>query len=314
MIISRFAPSTTGQAHPGTLLSALLVWLDARALGGQALLRLENLDHTRCKPEWLTQMIDCLAWLGLAWDGVVVQTDRAEYHAAQLDQLASQGRLYACTCTRTELRGGVRAPDGGWAYNNRCRNRVLSTTTWRSCTEAIRVRLDDSVVHCIDESGLDLSQTPTIAMGDPIVRRRDGVVAYQLAVVADDIAAGVNRIVRGRDIAPSTATQISLYHLLAATPPRYRHHFLLLEPRTDDDGSAIKLAKLHGAIPFAQLQQRYDATTLLGQLAFAANLRPSPAPVQANDLLENFAWASVQNQDVIARWQPDQGLTFEATQ
>ncbi|HPH66091.1 MAG TPA: glutamate--tRNA ligase family protein [Kofleriaceae bacterium] len=314
MLVTRFAPSTTGQAHPGTLLSALLVWLDARASGGQALLRLENLDHTRCKPEWLTQMIDCLAWLGLAWDAVVVQTDRANDHAAQLDRLADQGRLYACTCTRTELRGGVRAPDGGWAYDNRCRNRTLAPGAWRSCTEAIRVRLDDGAIQCIDESGLDLSQTPALAMGDPIVRRRDGVVAYQLAVVADDIAAGVNRVVRGRDIAPSTATQVSLYQLLGAPPPRYRHHFLLLEPRTDHDGAAIKLAKLHGAIPFEQLQRRYDAATLLGQLAFAANLRSTVAPVRAIDLVDAFDWSRVQTHDVIARWEPDHGLAFQATQ
>src|SRR5262245_17994833 len=97
--VSRFAPSTTGEAHPGTLLSALLVWLDARARGDRVLLRLEDLDHTRCRPGWATQMIDDLAWLGLDWDEVVVQSQRRDDHEAALDQLAATGRLYPCACS-----------------------------------------------------------------------------------------------------------------------------------------------------------------------------------------------------------------------
>ena len=310
-ILSRFAPSTTGQAHPGTLLSALLVWLDAHTLGGRALLRLENLDHTRCKAQWSTQIIEALAWLGLTWDVTIVQSENRTNHDDTLDALAVAGRLYACTCSRTDLQGGRRAPDGGWAYDNRCRTHSLTAANWRNCPAAIRVRLDDTHVHCIDESGLDLSQTPAEAMGDPIVRRRDGVIAYQLAVVADDIAAGVTRVVRGRDIAASTATQIALYGLLGQPRPQYRHHFLLLETRRDAHGANPKLAKLHGSIPFDQLMQHYDAATLLGQLAFAAELTKSPAATSASALLAGFNWQRVRQPDLVAHWEPSSGLRFE---
>ena len=106
-MISRFAPSTTGEAHPGTLLSALLVWLDARARGGQALLRLEDLDHTRVKSAWADQLIEAAQWLGLDWDAVVIQSGRTAAHEQALDQLAAAGRLYPCTCSRADRAGNA---------------------------------------------------------------------------------------------------------------------------------------------------------------------------------------------------------------
>jgi glutamyl-Q tRNA(Asp) synthetase len=221
MTVSRFAPSTTGEAHPGTLLSALLVWLDARASGGQALLRLEDLDHTRCRAEWQAQLVDDLAWLGLDWDQVIVQSQRRADHEAALDRLAAAGRLYPCTCSRRDRAGGRRAPDGGWAYDNRCRDRPLPPDGWRAPGAVVRARLDDGWLALTDDSGLDLSQDPARDMGDPIVVRRDGVIAYQLAVVVDDAAAGIDRVVRGRDIAPSTATQVRLQEALGLPRPRY---------------------------------------------------------------------------------------------
>ena len=131
-MVSRFAPSTTGESHPGTLLSALLVWLDARARGARVLCRLENLDHTRCKPGWADQMLADLEWLGLDWDEIVDQSQRAADHEAALDRLASAGRLYPCRCTRADRAGGRRAPDGGWAYPNTCRGRTLPPEGWRA--------------------------------------------------------------------------------------------------------------------------------------------------------------------------------------
>jgi glutamyl/glutaminyl-tRNA synthetase len=300
-MISRFAPSTTGEAHPGTLLSALLVWLDARARDGRVILRLEDLDTTRVKAQWAKQLIEACAWLGLDWDDVVVQSDRAPAHAAALDELARAGRLYACACSRADRSGGRRAPDGGWAYENTCRPRVI--TDWRSSTEAIRVRLPDEPIALIDDGGLDLSQVPARDMGDPIVRRKDGVIAYQLAVVVDDAAAGITDIVRGRDIAPSTATQVMLQRLLALPTPRYRHHFLLLEP------GANKLAKLHGSIPFSQLAARYSGEALCGVLASAAGLTEL-RDVRARELVSEFAWSRVRTHDVVATFDPDRGLAI----
>ena len=288
-MISRFAPSTTGEAHPGTLLSALLVWLDARARGGQALLRLEDIDVTRVKQAWRDQMVDALAWLGLAWDATIVQSARTSRHEEALDRLAEQGRLYPCSCSRADRSGGRRAPDGGWAYENTCRAKPLPAGGWRDVHDlAVRVRLPDDRVELVDDGGMDLSQTPAHDLGDPIVRRRDGAIAYQLAVVVDDGDAGITDVIRGRDIAPSTATQVLLQRLLGLPQPRYRHHFLLLEPAGD------KLAKLHGSIPWSELRARYSAGELLALLAAAANL------IDASP--QTFDWARVPTADKVARW------------
>ena len=298
MIRSRFAPSTTGEAHPGTLLSALLVWLDARSRGGHVALRLEDLDAMRTKAAFADQLIEACAWLGLDWDEVVVQSERHAAHEAALDALAASGRLYPCTCSRSDRTGGRRAPDGGWAYDNTCRTRALPADGWRALPGvALRARLPDDLITLVDDSGIDLSQTPALEMGDPIVRRKDGVIAYHLAVVVDDAAAGITDIIRGRDIATSTATQIALQHLLALPTPRYRHHFLLLEPRTGD-----KLAKLHGSIPFSQVRARYDGAALCGWLAHAAGLIEQPVACTPNELVTTFDWSRVHRDDRVVRW------------
>jgi glutamyl/glutaminyl-tRNA synthetase len=296
-VISRFAPSTTGEAHPGTLLSALLVWLDARHRGGRAVLRLEDIDPARSTATWSAEMVDALAWLGLDWDEVVIQSARAPRHHAALDQLAAAGRLYPCTCSRAQRSGGRRAPDGGWAYENTCRDRPLPPGGWRAVGDvALRCRLPDERVELVDDGGLVLSQTPAYDLGDPIVRRRDGAIAYQLAVVVDDGDAGITDIVRGRDIAPSTATQVLLQRLLGLPQPRYRHHFLLLEPAGD------KLAKLHGSIPWSELRARYtDPRELCGILAHAAELAAG-VPCSPRELIAAFDWARVPREDRIARW------------
>jgi glutamyl-tRNA synthetase/glutamyl-Q tRNA(Asp) synthetase len=305
--VSRFAPSTTGEPHPGTLLSALLVWLDARSRGARAVLRLEDLDHERCRPAWADQMRSALAWLGLDWDEVVVQSGRGRAHEAVLDRLAADGRLYPCACSRADRVGGRRAPDGGWAYANTCRDRPLPPGGWRAVAGNLRLRLPDDRIDLIDEGGLDLSQTPAVAMGDPVVRRRDGVIAYQLVVVVDDADAGVTRIVRGRDIAPSTATQVAIQRLLGAPTPAYRHHLLLLEAAAAD-----KLAKLHGSLPFSQVAAGLGGDELVGRLAAGCGLIDAPRPITPRALVADFDWARVATDDRIARLDPDRGLLIES--
>lgn len=297
-VITRFAPSTTGQAHPGTLLSALLVWLDARSRRGTALLRLEDIDRARANGAWSAHMIEALSWLGLDWDDTIVQSNSQARHEAALDQLARKGVLYPCVCSRADRRGGRRAPDGAWAYDNTCRGADLPSGGWRAVDGALRVRLPDQRVELFDDSGLDLSQHPAQQIGDPIVRRRDGEISYQLAVVVDDADRGITDVIRGRDIAPSTATQVLLQRLLDLPTPRYRHHFLLLEPRGD------KLAKLHGSIPFEILRARYDSRELCGLLAASANLGDGRAcsPI---DLVAGFDWSRVAERDRVARWAGD---------
>ena len=162
--------------------------------------------------------------------------------------------------------------------------------------EPLRVALPPGRIEIRDESGLSLSQDPAAEMGDPLVRRRDGAVAYHLASVVDDAEAGVTRVVRGRDLASSTATQVALRSLLDLSTPSYRHHLLLLEER----GS--KLAKLHGSVDRDALRERYDDAALCGVLAHAAGLLERPDPTTPRALLEGFRWSRVAGEDRVLHW------------
>jgi glutamyl/glutaminyl-tRNA synthetase len=287
--VCRFAPSTTGPAHLGTLAAALLCWLDARSRGARLLLRLEDLDPDRCRPEHAQSLVEDLQWLGLDWDEVMEQHRLRAQHEAALDRLQALGALYPCHATREEVRAiGRRAPDGGWAYDNRARGRPLPPGGWRACREPIRAELPDGWFRPVDEGGLDLSQQPALAFGDPVVRRRDGAISYQLAVVVDDAAAGVTRVVRGRDIAPSTATQAALQSLLGLPAPVYRHHLLLLEERGG------KLSKTHRSPRGAGLS---GAPELCGQLAWWVGLRERPEACAPRHLLAGFDWGRVARED-----------------
>jgi glutamyl-tRNA synthetase/glutamyl-Q tRNA(Asp) synthetase len=295
--VGRFAPSTTGPAHPGTLLAALLCWLDARSRGARLLLRLEDLDRERARPAYAARMVEDLAWLGLSFDAVERQSDHGARHAAALDRLADAGRLYPCACSRSLLRArGEPALDGSARYSGRCRERPLPRGGWRAAEEPLRVRLDPGEIAPAEEGPLDLRQDPSAAFGDPVVRRRDGAVAYHLASVVDDAAVGVTRVVRGRDLAASTALQLALRRMLGLAEPRYRHHLLLLEERGE------KLAKLHGAVGADALRRVLGPRELCGFLARAAGLRPSAAPVAPTDLIPGFGWDRVETRDAVVRW------------
>ena len=296
-LTSRFAPSTTGPAHPGTLLAALLAWLDARHRGARIILRFEDLDTQRCKPGFVDQMRADLAWLGLHWDDVQTQSDRRPIYEDALDALADEGRLYPCSCSRSQIRQhGVRAPDGAWRYPNTCRGAPLPPGGWRDTTLPLRLLLPPEEVIINDESGATWTQTPATDQGDPIALRRDGAVAYTLASVVDDGVAGVNRVVRGRDLALCTPTQWQLQALLGYPHPTYRHHLLFLEEREQ------KLAKLHGSIGVPELREHYTGEALCGFIAHAAGLLPEPDPVSPSTLLPGFSWERVRSDDVLIRW------------
>lgn len=293
----RYAPTPSGPAHPGTLLAGLLAWLDARSRGASLLLRLEDVDPQRCTPESADEMRAALRWLGLEWDTELVQSTRRAEHETALEQLAESGLLYPCACSRAEIRrAGATAADGGTRYPGTCRERALPAGGWRSCDEALRLRLPPGRIELRDESGLDLSQDPQAAMGDPIVRRRDGAIAYHLAVVDDDARDGITRVVRGRDLAASTAIHRVLQQALGLTPPTYRHHFLLLE----EQGG--KLAKLHGAVGWRELRENLSAEQTCGVLARVAGLRETSDPIGPGALLRDFAWERVETRDRALRW------------
>ena len=297
---ARFAPSTTGQAHPGTVLAALLCWLDARSRHARLLLRLEDLDPQRSRPELASQLVEDLAWLGLEWDEVVLQSESRARHEAALDRLEALGRLYPSPSSRSERnQGGTQVT----AYDNRDRPQQLPRGGWRACAQPLRLRLDAGEVRPEDEGGLDLSQD-LARLGDPIVRRRDGALSYQLAVVVDDAASGVTRIVRGRDIAPSSALQMAVRSILGLAHPRYRHHLLLCEKR------GTKLAKLHGAVGLAALRPHYSAPQLCGLIAACAGLVEPGCACTPGELLDGFSWQRVRREDCLLRWDGRQ-LTWE---
>jgi len=299
MEVGRYAPSTTGRAHPGTLLAGLLCWLDARSRGARLVLRLEDIDRQRSRPEYVQAMQRDLAWIGLEWDAVRVQSEAAQQHAAAIARLVERGLVYPCRCSRSDLRvAGLRAPDGGNRYPNTCRGRRLEEA---GPEDALRVRIDEGRVSLRDESGADLSQDAAAAFGDPVIRRRDGGVAYHLATVVDDAREGVTRVVRGRDLAASTATQVVLQRLLGSPTPAYRHHLLLLEAQPGEHGHP-KLAKLHGSVSAEALRSVYDGAALCGVLAFAAGLLEAPEPVRPRDLLPAFDWSSVRADDRVLAW------------
>ena len=211
--------------------------------------------------------------------------------------MEARGALYPCRCTRAQLRAEQgRNPLLGSIYPGTCRGRPLPAGGWRNCKEALRAALPETRIELRDASGADLSGTPARDPGDPVVRRRDGAIAYPLASVCDDAHAGVTHVVRGRDLAATTATQAALQDLLGLPRPRYRHHLLLLEERGG------KLAKLHGAVGSPELRAHYTGAALCGLLAHAAGLKDDSAESTPRALLDDFDWKRVAHEDRTMRW------------
>jgi glutamyl-Q tRNA(Asp) synthetase len=232
--VGRFAPSPTGPLHLGSLVAALGSYLDARQNHGRWLLRIEDLDAARVRPGCAAEIQRTLENLGLHWDGPVeYQSGRLPLYDAALDALARRGLTYPCDCTR-RTRGD--SEDG--AYPGTCRDRPAL-----SAPAALRFRVDDTQTV----SFVDRFQGPAAfalrALGDVIVRRRDGVVAYQLAVVVDDAQQAVTDVVRGADLLASTPWQLLLQRALGLPAPRYGHLPIIVEP----DGA--KLAKSRRSTP-----------------------------------------------------------------
>jgi len=194
------------------------------------------------------------------------------------------------------------APDGSYRYAGTCRDRIVGAKDWRSLERPLRVRLPEGAIEMHDESGLDLSGDPARLFGDPVVRRRDGSFAYHFASVLDDEADSVDRIVRGRDLAPSTTLQAGLRRLFGFRLPQYRHHALFLE------AAGEKLSKLHGAVDMRALIERYDATSLCGRLAHLIGLASAGTHCRPQDLVAEFDWRRVRSDDVVLEWSTEKGL------
>lgn len=211
--VGRFAPSPTGPLHLGSLATAVASFLDARAHQGRWLLRIEDIDPPREVPGAAATIARQLDAHGLHWDGAILhQSQRLSHHEAALAKLAAAGLLYHCTCNRQRLR------ELGGRYDGRCRRR-----THAAHRGALRVRIDGDPRIDYRDFLCGPQHTDLSATGDFVVRRRDGLIAYQLAVVVDDAAQGITHVLRGADLADSTPRQLFLFRQLGLTAPAYGH-------------------------------------------------------------------------------------------
>ncbi len=218
----RFAPSPTGPLHFGSLVAAVGSYLDARTQGGEWLVRMEDVDRPRNVPGAAEHILATLEAFGFTWDGPVIwQSDREAAYTAVLTTLRRAGRAYPCACSRKEIADSARRPavDGGLAYPGTCRDGLPPGRAER----AWRLRVDGSETAFVDRLQGRLAQSLESDVGDFVLRRADGLFAYQLAVVVDDAAQGITDIVRGADLLASTPRQIWLQHCLGYPTPRYAH-------------------------------------------------------------------------------------------
>lgn len=274
---TRFAPSPTGPLHLGHAYSALLAHDMARAAGGRFLLRIEDIDHTRSRPEWERQIYDDLTWLGLTWDAVPMrQSDRQDAYRAALQDLWSRGLLYECSCTRRDIAAAVSAPQEG-ADPPRGPDGVIYPGTCRhhaprghgAPTKGMALRLDmASALQSLPEPPKGFLETGPLAelpgrtvpvraddliqgVGDIILSRKDFLGSYHLSVVLDDAAQDITHVIRGKDLFDATQIHVLLQALLGVATPTYLHHRLIRDENgrrlaKRDDARAISTYRDEG--------------------------------------------------------------------
>ena len=283
----RFAPSPTGALHIGNLRTALLAWLFARSTGSRFVVRMEDLDEAVAKPEHVASQLADLAAIGLDWDGVVVrQSERRGLYDEAIAQLDAAGLTYACYCTRREIRDAVAAPNRAdlpeGAYPGTCRRlseRARAQKQAAGRPPAVRLRADGVRVTVRDR----LAGEITAVVDDIVLRRNDGVAAYNLAVVVDDAAQAIGEVVRADDLLPSTPRQAHLANQLGLAVPEYAHVPLVL----GSDGA--RLAKRHGAVTLADRAARgQSARSVLGELAASVALSAPGEEPSIDELLGRF--------------------------
>ncbi len=292
----RFAPSPSGRMHLGNALSAMLAWLSAKHQGGEILLRIEDLDPARSKAEYAQGIMDDFRWLGLLWDRRATdQSRRGEAYAAALRQLEQMNLIYPCYCSRDQLHAASapHASDGRVIYAGTCRNLTPEQRAVMTKKPSLRIKLPDREISFRDGLQGDVTMNLQREFGDIILRRADGVAAYQLAVVVDDGTEGVTEVVRGRDLLSSTPVQLFLYELLGLTPPRFYHVPMLLAP----DGR--RLSKRDRDLDFGYLRQHFSPEEIIGLLGHLAGLMERWEPVSARELACDFSWSRVKQSDII---------------
>lgn len=297
----RYAPSPTGELHLGNASTALLAWLSVRSRGGSFVMRMEDLDRARVQEGLAGRILEDLSWLGLDWDegpdrpgpyAPYDQWSRRPLYDAAFEELLAAGRLYCCFCSRKDVAAAPSAPQAPAderRYPGTCRG--LDPGEARRRVEAgerhawrFRVEPGKSPVFADRVRGLQGEGVPD----DFVVRRSDGVPAYQLAVVLDDAAMKIGEVVRGDDLLSSTARQLLLYEALGHTPPSFAHVPLLL------GADGVRLSKRHRGITLRELREAgFTAERIVGRLAFLLGLRPGPEPLVPRELVGGFALEQV---------------------
>jgi len=288
----RLAPSPTGLTHLGTARTALLAFLRARSANGRLLMRIEDIDTPRVVAGSAETILSDLTWLGIKWDGEpIFQSQRFHLFDAAIEQLRARGLVYPCTCSRKEILAIASAPhaddhaDNETRYPGTCRNGVSHSD---GRTPSWRFRMPDREPGFVDQlHGLQHGRDGS----DFVIKRADGVFAYQLAVVVDDIEMGITEVVRGDDLLSSTPRQIALYQALGARVPTFLHVPLML----GEDG--VRLAKRHGAISISQLRNEgHSPESIIGYLAFTLGLLDREEAITASELVQHFTLTHVRRE------------------
>ena len=302
IVRGRFAPSPSGYMHMGNLLAMLLAWLDCRAQNGVMVFRMEDLDPARSKQEYIDALAADLRWLGLDWDeGYPApgysQSERTALYEDAFQALKARDLVYPCWCSRAERLAAASAPHPGEASSDPgCRCARLSPRERAEFFSAgkrpaWKLRAPDQTVTLQDGHYGPYTQNLAREGGDFILRRRDGVFAYQLAVSVDDMLMGITRVVRGRDLLSSAPRQAWLIRALGGEPPVYCHTPLLMSDRG-------KLSKRLGSLSTQVLRRETTPQALTGKLAHLCGLTDTDEPVSPRELLDGFSWDRIRREDI----------------
>lgn len=302
-VITRLAPSPTGLLHLGNAWSFLLCWLASRSTGGKVLVRIDDIDPQRSKPEFVRAIIHDLSWLGLDWDGdIIFQSVRTAKYATVLDSLQKQGLVYPCFCTRKELRSLASAPhlgDRHPAYPGTCAALTLAQREEllaQGKAFSLRLACPQTDIAFNDILQGQQSFAKMAYGGDFPLRRSDGVWAYQLASTVDDAETCVNLIIRGRDLLSSTPRQIIIAKASGYAIPQYAHIPLLL----DEHGE--RLAKRHKSLSIAALRAAgIKPGQITGYLAKLAGLNPCNKTLEPGQLLAHFRIDKIPKNDIMIK-------------
>lgn len=295
VIRSRFAPSPTGRMHLGNLWIAFLNWLWTRHRGGKIILRMEDIDRDRCRKEYEEGILEDLSWMGLDFDegpegiysyGPAVQSRRYDIYDSILSAMEKKGHIYPCYCSRSRIHQVLSAPHEGEArpvYDGHCRNLTPKERESMTKNPCWRVRMEESTISFTDLFYGTITRTLKAGADDFVVRRADGLVAYQLAVSIDDGEMGITHVFRGNDLLDSTPGQAWLIQKLGYQVPAYGHLPLLVDTR------GIRLSKRQKGITVRELRNRgLRPEDLTGLLLHLAGGLPELRPVSLEEALEDF--------------------------